>query len=423
MGLNLIKPIPFYFIILGIRICFEYFNWANLHYMKINFISILCVLFLCQELKAQEFIPGDTYFDDNEFVEYFAGNLPIVISVPHGGYLEPSNIPDRNCTGCVYVRDSYTQELAREYQGAMTDETGCFPHVVINLLHRKKFDANRAIIEAADGNSTVEASWIAYHEFLDKAKLKVLEDYEKGLFLDFHGHGHDIQRIELGYLLNKSTLQLDDEELNLDLNISESSLRSLVSNNNQLYDHATLIRGEESFGALLDDSGFPSVPSFEIPYPESNEPYFRGGYNTQRHGSRSGGAIDGIQIECNSSIRFDNNTRKRFADSLSLITLQYIDVHYFASFHQGFCSLVSNDALVEKEHEFQIYPNPFEDFVYLKTDLEKLQLVVFDIYGIEWIRKEWKGQGLSLGELPKGIYFIQVLDDGLHLTTKSLIKH
>ena len=49
-------------------------------------------------------------------------------------------------------------------------------------------------------------------------------------------------------------------------------------------------------GGLLEPLGYPTVPGPTQPDPDG-EPYFSGGYNTARHGSRDGGAISPIQIE------------------------------------------------------------------------------------------------------------------------------
>ena len=101
--------------------------------------------------------------------------------------------------------------------------------MIINLLHRKKFDANRDIGDAADGNPVVEEAWHAYHDFIDAAKNQVTEDYGRGFFLDLHGHAHTIQRIELGYLMNRDDLQESDAVLNTDAYVSESSVFSLIN--------------------------------------------------------------------------------------------------------------------------------------------------------------------------------------------------
>ena len=33
---------------------------------------------------------GEKYFGRKEYTEYIAGNLPLIISVPHGGHLKPA---------------------------------------------------------------------------------------------------------------------------------------------------------------------------------------------------------------------------------------------------------------------------------------------------------------------------------------------
>lgn len=89
-------------------------------------------------------------------MEYLAGNLPIIVSAPHGGLLSPTSIPDRDCAGCTTVNDFNTQELARAFAEAVHERTGCWPHLIFNKLHRRKLDANRDIAEAADGNPDAE---------------------------------------------------------------------------------------------------------------------------------------------------------------------------------------------------------------------------------------------------------------------------
>ncbi len=52
----------------------------------------------------------DAGFYTKEYIEYIAGDLPIILSAPHGGDMVPEEIPDR--TQGTTVRDSRTEELA-----------------------------------------------------------------------------------------------------------------------------------------------------------------------------------------------------------------------------------------------------------------------------------------------------------------------
>jgi len=376
--------------------------------LKSLFISFL--LFLsCNYLFAQFYEAGNSFSDTTGFIEYIAGNTPVIISVPHGGYLEPDSIPD--CPGCSTVRDAFTQEIGRGLSNVYFEQTGCYPHVIINLLHRRKLDANRDIEEATGGIPLLITAWNAYHEFIEIAKMRVEKDYQKGLFVDLHGHGHDIQRIELGFLLSKSNLQLSDSELNVSTILNKSSILNLVNSNLQDLSHSELIRGTQSLGSILNIKGFPSVPSDSDLYPENDEPYFTGGYNTQRHGSRDGGTIDGIQLEFNQDIRFDEALRDKLIDSLATSLSEYIDLHYIVDFSQSQCGAPSNLYELNSVKVLQLIPNPTFGEIELIGLQENAQLIIYDLLGQERGQLEWNGEKLDLGFLGNGHYYLVLRRD------------
>jgi len=107
---------------------------------NITIRSVFSILILCAWNLgfSQTFIPGNIYLDSTGYVAYRAGNLPLIISSPHGGSLQPDSIPDRTCSGCVTVGDAYTKTIAEGMYDEIFKKTGCYPHVIINLLHRKK---------------------------------------------------------------------------------------------------------------------------------------------------------------------------------------------------------------------------------------------------------------------------------------------
>ena len=113
----------------------------------------------------------------------------------------------------------------------------------------------------------------------------------------------------------------------------------MINDNILGIDHSDLLRGPYSLGTLLDEKGLPSVPSFSDPFPLDDEPFFQGGYNTQRHGSRDdAGTIDAIQIEMNQDIRFDTDKRLKLIDSLAYTSLEYYDRHYEDQFLGNYCN-------------------------------------------------------------------------------------
>ena len=123
-------------------------------------------------------------------------------------------------------------------------------------------------------NEIAELAWEEFQEFIELSKDTIELQYNKGLFLDIHGHGHEIQRLELGYRISKSELQLDDDDLNSSTYVNKSSIRHLADVNLNEVAHAELLRGSNSLGQLFENQNYPSVPSQNDPYPESGRRLF-----------------------------------------------------------------------------------------------------------------------------------------------------
>ena len=290
-------------------------------------------LLLIPALQAQ-LVAGNSYLNTNGYIEYIYGDLPIIISAPHGGTIAPASIPSRTKGGCggldvTTVTDSYTQSLARDLSAALTTLLGKTPHVIICKLDREKIDLNREINEATCGNAIAQTCWQDYHHFIYSAKAKILSSYNRGLLIDLHGHGHVIQRNELGYNLSGATLRSTDNVLNQLATTNTSSIKNLSANNPTKQTHAQLINGAVAFGSLLTNAGYSSVPSLQDRSPASTDDYFSGGYTIERWGSRDSGYVDAIQIETPSSFRDTDLHRKKFADSLAVVIKKYLDLHYF----------------------------------------------------------------------------------------------
>jgi len=267
---------------------------------------------------AEEYEAGKTYFGRNRYVEYLAGDLPFILSAPHGGRERPDELPDRERG--TFAFDTNTQELARAVADELHTRTGHSPHVIICRVHRRKLDCNREIGEGAAGNPLAEQAWREFQGFIDSAQTAVLRQQGRGLYIDLHGHGHAEQRLELGYLHSADQLALSDAELSAPPYPGDSSLRAIAARNTAPY--AELIRGEKSFGGLMEKHGFPSAPSPNNPHPKS--PFFRGGYNTARHG-RDAAPLAGFQLESNSrGVRDTPESRKRFAAAMADVLAEYL---------------------------------------------------------------------------------------------------
>jgi N-formylglutamate amidohydrolase len=288
-------------------------------------LAPVALLFLAGSPMAQAANhPGMVVWGSQRYVEYIVGNAPLILALPHGGYLKPPGVKNR--TYGVTVQDARTQETGQEIAEKFRSTYGLHPYVVISHLHRIKLDPNREIVEAAQGDKTAEQAWRDFHGFLDTARRAVGSQYGKGLFLEIHGHAHSQNWIELGYLLSAADLNQSDTKLNASNYVNKSCVRALAVANSTVA-FSELIRGKSSLGGLLETAGLYTVPAPNTPGPGSNS-YFKGGYDVRRWGSQPGGTVDAIQIELPSTMRRDLVGRGKFTTALVTGLGPFFDKYY-----------------------------------------------------------------------------------------------
>jgi hypothetical protein len=260
------------------------------------------------------------------YIEVRPGTLPIILTVPHGGSLKPANVLARRygVTGTdsntVPLAEIIIEELAKRYGGK--------PHTIISHLDRSKLDPNREMEEAAQGDPTAIAAWHRFHDSAHKACDSVMKKSGLGLLLDIHGHRHLDQRVELGYMVKGDILKHSDAELNTDAAlIASTCIRDLDKRSPQSF--AELVRGPQSLGGLLEDRGFRCLPSPTKASPAFMAGYFSGVYDVAAHGSRDGGTVSAIQVECPwNNVRDTSEHQRRFAVALADSLGTYFEVHF-----------------------------------------------------------------------------------------------
>lgn len=270
-------------------------------------------------------IPGQAYFGSERYVEYLAGELPLVFAAPHGGRLRPDTIPDR--TSGVTDADANTQELARALHADLLARTGRHAHVVISHLHRRKLDPNRELAEAAQGSAVAEKTWHEYHATIAGALAAAVARHGFAFLVDVHGHAHPIPRLELGYALAAAQLNQSDAAFDASELVKLSTLRDLHARTGR--SGAALIRGPGSLGDLFSQRGYRAVPGPQEPQPGQN-PFFAGGYTVRRHAADPATTqVDGLQIECHRpGVRDTEENRAAFARAAGEVLLLYLKNRY-----------------------------------------------------------------------------------------------
>lgn len=270
-------------------------------------------------------VPGQSYFGTARHMEYIAGDLPLVLTVPHGGRAQPADLPTRRKG--VTVMDANTQELARELVAELERLSGGRVHLILSHLHRSRLDPNREIVEAANGHPGAEQVWREFHAAIEGALAAAVARHGFAFLVDLHGHSHPVARLELGYALAAPQLNRGDKEFDASGVISVSTLSDLHARRGG--SAADLIRGPRSLGTLLAAGGLPATPSGPDPQP-GNQPFFAGGYIVQRHAAAAGTPkVDGLQIECpRAGVRDTPENRARFGRISAPVLLEFLRENY-----------------------------------------------------------------------------------------------
>jgi len=254
------------------------------------------------------------------YIKYYQGNAPIILSAPHGGDEKPKEIKTR--TKGVFDKDDYTYELTELIIEEFYKQTNLTPYGIIADISRVKVDINRAKEEAYE-DEKASIPYNQFHSFIKGAKEEIEATFAKGLYIDIHGQSHPKGYLEFGYLLDNSILKQYDGDLKE--NIEDSSISALSKFTKECF--IDQLRGPHSMGSLMSNQGYDSIPSIKLPY-ASDDNYFEGAYDTIRYGSLNGGNISGIQIEFPyKDVRDTKENREKCAKAFVDCLLVFIKIH------------------------------------------------------------------------------------------------
>ena len=271
---------------------------------------------------------GQTYQGRNGYTSYYPGNIPLILSVPHGGDITPSEISNR--TYGVTVTDSNTVELGIAIRNYFYANYNIRPYVIINNLKRTKLDANRDRVEAAQGNIYAERAFDEFHFYIENAREDIISKFGTGVLFDIHGHGinpdgfNDL-RTWIGYLLTSDELDNSNDYIDQNISINDVSIYSLLNSSGQSL--SDLLSGPSSLGALFEENNYSALPSPESRSPEGMR-YFSGGYNTFRYGTNRNFNFSSIQLEFPfQGLRDTPQSRNLFAATFVELVQEYYLIH------------------------------------------------------------------------------------------------
>jgi N-formylglutamate amidohydrolase len=228
----------------------------------------------------------------NELVYVQAGDLPIILSAPHGGTGDVPGVSERSGAGLptgpsgfFSGRDGGTEELAQEVADAIKMRFGKSPYVVISKVHRKFMDPNRPSHIALE-DAKMKPYYDHYHDSLSKYCREVTDRFKAGVLIDLHGQGTSRETVFRG---TKNGLT--------------------VAHLRQTFGEAAH-NGPKSLFGLLSARGWTVHPS---PHDEKEQSGFTGGFIVQSYGSMKSQPIDAMQLEFGAEYRVAGKRAKTAA--------------------------------------------------------------------------------------------------------------
>ncbi|MFX0080529.1 MAG: hypothetical protein ACFE94_02150 [Candidatus Hodarchaeota archaeon] len=241
------------------------------------------------------------------YIEWQQGNIPLILSVPHGGTLECENIPKR--TSGVLGIDGETIEIAKILialiQTFFKQQYSQFntPSYIISKVRRSKIDLNREESEAyVQGSNIAKQIYNFYHKKIEEFVLDNLKIYERSLIIDLHG-------------FEKANRPPGFRDV--DIVLGTNNLESFYSEKIPKKDWGKNIRGRivEKFLEL----SIPIAPS----HPKRGEYVLTGGYITKKYGASLIPNSQALQIEISDRIRVqDGELRKVVLNALAKILFE-----------------------------------------------------------------------------------------------------
>ena len=237
-------------------------------------------------------------FNPASLIQCQEGELPIILTAPHGGKLPIAGVPERSKIDTpqfATVEDIRTNLLAERTAVQIEKDTGKKVFIVIAKFARKYADANRPVEYGTECDAAAKVHQ-EYHKTLKSYVDKVTKNFPQALLIDIHGQGSDKAVVYRGTQNRKTVTGFPEVQ----------------------------ITGPSSLLGKLESSGIKLVPETKDSVAKETTK-FTGGYIVQTYGAKNQPKIMAIQLEWGSNYR-QTSTLDETADKLA----KAIESHYFA---------------------------------------------------------------------------------------------
>lgn len=198
-----------------------------------------------------------------------AGQLPLLVTVPHDGAAALAGVPPR--TQGTTVRDLGTRPLADALAARIEARTGRRPYFVATTVSRQSIDMNRSEAEALESEAAVPV-YREYHARIAGFVAELRERYPGGaLLLDIHGQG------------------------------AEPAVVFRGTRNGQTAS-AELATGSGGLFGRLAAKGWGVHPALDA-MSQREDPRFNGGFTVATYGRMRADGVDAIQLEFGRQLR------------------------------------------------------------------------------------------------------------------------
>lgn len=257
-----------------------------------------------------------------KYIDFFDGDLPIILSIPHNGGIELINTnirigkEDLQYNGRVIMKNDYEiGRIGKKIQEYFMKMVHLKPYIICNNVNRKYIDVNRQSSYGSESDMTT-IIWNMYHNKLDEYIQECLTKFSHCLLIDLHGNSSTYNIIQLGY----GTDTIDGEYKNFSL----ASLKKKYNPYNLLYGHRSLPEMfNTNFCMIVPNKRFNT--NEKIKKFSTINHYYYGGFITQYYSKKYN--IDTIQIELSFNLR-ENEKYKETAYELAKALLQFYIINY-----------------------------------------------------------------------------------------------